>query len=172
MRIHCSGSHHVALGPGLPGRCVRNVFLYRFLLLGLDEASAFDPLDVIREPRMAHPINLPVFCFGGGGLCCRSAPRYGIAQPAQQRSLTSRRISRRKVSPSRVTVRVAMRVPGLSNRNRQSNAPGSDTSDSHGVSPSDSKRAAVFLISKGGFLCATGKGNVASTLHATRSMST
>lgn len=41
------------------------VLLYRFLLLDLDEVDAFDPLDVIRELRIGHQINLPVFCFGG-----------------------------------------------------------------------------------------------------------
>ncbi len=44
-----------------------DLLLYRFLLLDLDEVGAFDPLDVIRELRMAHQINLPVFCFGGDG---------------------------------------------------------------------------------------------------------
>ncbi|HQU16045.1 MAG: hypothetical protein B7Z66_01030 [Chromatiales bacterium 21-64-14] len=41
------------------------VLLYRFLLLDLDEVDAFDPLDVIRELRLRHQINTPVFCFGG-----------------------------------------------------------------------------------------------------------
>ena len=42
-----------------------DLLLFRFLLLDLDEIDAFDPLDVIRELRMRHQINLPVFCFGG-----------------------------------------------------------------------------------------------------------
>lgn len=41
------------------------ILLYRFLILDLDEIDAFDPLDVIRELRVLHQINLPVFCFGG-----------------------------------------------------------------------------------------------------------
>lgn len=41
------------------------ILLYRFLILDLDEIDAFDPLDVIRELRVVHQINLPVFCFGG-----------------------------------------------------------------------------------------------------------
>jgi len=41
------------------------ILLYRFLTLDLDEIDAFDPLDVIRQIRMQHQINIPVFCFGG-----------------------------------------------------------------------------------------------------------
>lgn len=42
-----------------------DILLYRFLLLDLDEMTAFDPLDVIRAVRMEHQINIAVFCFGG-----------------------------------------------------------------------------------------------------------
>lgn len=37
----------------------------RFLLLDLDETSAFDPLEVLRELRVNLMLNVPVFCFGG-----------------------------------------------------------------------------------------------------------
>jgi hypothetical protein len=38
---------------------------YRFALLDLDEAVAFDPLDVIRTLRMRYMINILEFCFAG-----------------------------------------------------------------------------------------------------------
>lgn len=41
------------------------ILLYRFILLDLDEADAFDPLDVIRILRRQYQINTAVFCFGG-----------------------------------------------------------------------------------------------------------
>ena len=37
----------------------------RFMLLDLDEAEAFDPLDVLAELRVELMLNVPVFCFGG-----------------------------------------------------------------------------------------------------------
>lgn len=42
-----------------------DVLFYRFLLLDLDEAGIFDPLDVVRTLRMRHAVNIPGFCFGG-----------------------------------------------------------------------------------------------------------
>lgn len=41
------------------------ILLHRFLVLDLDEAEAFDPLDVIYLIRREHMLNIPVFCFGG-----------------------------------------------------------------------------------------------------------
>jgi hypothetical protein len=41
------------------------LLLFRFLVLDLDECDVFDPMDVIREIRNQHQINLAVFCFGG-----------------------------------------------------------------------------------------------------------
>ncbi len=43
----------------------QDVLLYRFILLDLDEAEAFDPVEVIRQVRMELMINTPIFCFGG-----------------------------------------------------------------------------------------------------------
>lgn len=42
-----------------------DILLYRFLLLDLDEADAFDPLDVISLLRREYMLNIAVFCFGG-----------------------------------------------------------------------------------------------------------
>lgn len=41
------------------------ILLYRFILLDLDAAEAFDPLEVIRQVRMELMLNVPIFCFGG-----------------------------------------------------------------------------------------------------------
>ena len=41
------------------------ILLYRFLLLDLDEAEAFDPIDVIRTLRMEYLLQIAVLCFGG-----------------------------------------------------------------------------------------------------------
>ena len=41
------------------------LLLFRFLVLDLDECDVYDPMDVIREIRTQHQINLAVFCFGG-----------------------------------------------------------------------------------------------------------
>jgi len=41
------------------------ILQHRFLLLDLDESSAFDPLEVLQELRVDLMLNLPVFCFGG-----------------------------------------------------------------------------------------------------------
>ena len=41
------------------------ILQHRFMLLDLDEAEAFDPLQVLRELRVDLMLNLPVFCFGG-----------------------------------------------------------------------------------------------------------
>lgn len=41
------------------------LLLYRFILLDLDEADAFDPIDVIRAIRTEYMLQLAVFCFGG-----------------------------------------------------------------------------------------------------------
>jgi len=41
------------------------ILQHRFLLLDLDEAAAFDPLDVLHELRVDLMLNVPVFCFGG-----------------------------------------------------------------------------------------------------------
>jgi len=35
------------------------------MLLDLDEAEAFDPLEVLAELRVDLMLNVPVFCFGG-----------------------------------------------------------------------------------------------------------
>jgi len=41
------------------------ILQHRFLLLDLDEAEAFDPLEVLQELRVDLMLNVPVFCFGG-----------------------------------------------------------------------------------------------------------
>jgi hypothetical protein len=41
------------------------ILQHRFLLLDLDEAEAFDPLEVLRELRVELMLNVPAFCFGG-----------------------------------------------------------------------------------------------------------
>ncbi len=41
------------------------LLMFRFLVLDLDECDVYDPMDVIREIRTQHQINLAVFCFGG-----------------------------------------------------------------------------------------------------------
>jgi hypothetical protein len=41
------------------------ILQHRFMLLDLEEAEAFDPLEVLRELRVDLMLNLPVFCFGG-----------------------------------------------------------------------------------------------------------
>jgi hypothetical protein len=41
------------------------ILQHRFLLLDLDEADAFDPLDALQELRVDLMLNVPVFCFGG-----------------------------------------------------------------------------------------------------------
>ena len=41
------------------------ILQHRFLLLDLDEAEAFDPLEILRELRVDLMLNVPVFCFGG-----------------------------------------------------------------------------------------------------------
>lgn len=41
------------------------ILQYRFLLLDLDDASGFDPLDTLRKARVDMMLNIPIFCFGG-----------------------------------------------------------------------------------------------------------
>ncbi len=41
------------------------ILQHRFMLLDLDEAEAFDPLEVLQELRVELMLNLPAFCFGG-----------------------------------------------------------------------------------------------------------
>ncbi len=41
------------------------VLLYRFMVLDLDGAGAYDPLTVVETLRLEYQINLPVFCVGG-----------------------------------------------------------------------------------------------------------
>ena len=43
----------------------QDILQYRFILLDLDAAGAFDPLDVIREVRMELMLNIAIICFGG-----------------------------------------------------------------------------------------------------------
>lgn len=41
------------------------VLLHRFILLDLDERTAFDPLALIRRLRTEMMLNIPIFCVGG-----------------------------------------------------------------------------------------------------------
>lgn len=41
------------------------ILLYRFMLIDLDEAVVFDPIDIIRTLRMEYLLQIAVFCFGG-----------------------------------------------------------------------------------------------------------
>ncbi|MCL4802498.1 MAG: hypothetical protein KJ025_23120 [Burkholderiales bacterium] len=54
------------------------ILQHRFLLLDLDEAAAFDPVDVLRELRVELMLNVPVFCFGGTA-AARDAARLARA---------------------------------------------------------------------------------------------
>lgn len=41
------------------------ILLHRFLLLDLDEATLFDPVEIVRDIRTELLLNIPIFCFGG-----------------------------------------------------------------------------------------------------------
>jgi hypothetical protein len=43
----------------------QDILQYRFILLDLDAAGLFDPLDVIRQVRMELMLNIAIICFGG-----------------------------------------------------------------------------------------------------------
>lgn len=43
----------------------QDILLHRFILLDLDEAGAYDALEIIRQVRMELMLNVPIFCFGG-----------------------------------------------------------------------------------------------------------
>lgn len=43
----------------------QDILQYRFILLDLDAAGDFDPLDVIRQVRMELMLNIAIICFGG-----------------------------------------------------------------------------------------------------------
>lgn len=43
----------------------QDILQYRFILLDLDAAGVFDPLDVIRQVRMELMLNIAIICFGG-----------------------------------------------------------------------------------------------------------
>lgn len=43
----------------------QDILLYRFILLDLDDARGFDPMEVIRQVRMEMQLNIAIFCFGG-----------------------------------------------------------------------------------------------------------
>lgn len=45
-----------------------DILQYRFMMLDLDEFTAFDPIDVIREVRGEMMLNIPIFCFGGDAM--------------------------------------------------------------------------------------------------------
>jgi hypothetical protein len=42
-----------------------DILLYRFVLMDLDEAEAFDPKAIMQRLRMEYQLNIAVFCFGG-----------------------------------------------------------------------------------------------------------
>lgn len=43
----------------------QDLLQHRFILLDLDEREAFDPVEVIRQVRTEHMLNVAIFCFGG-----------------------------------------------------------------------------------------------------------
>ncbi|OGA38985.1 MAG: hypothetical protein A3G24_10815 [Betaproteobacteria bacterium RIFCSPLOWO2_12_FULL_62_13] len=43
----------------------QDVLQHRFILLDLDEREAFAPVEVIRQVRTEHMLNVAIFCFGG-----------------------------------------------------------------------------------------------------------
>jgi len=43
----------------------QDVLQHRFILLDLDEREAFDPVEVIRQVRTEHMLNVAIFCFAG-----------------------------------------------------------------------------------------------------------
>lgn len=51
------------------------ILQHRFVLLDLDEAEAFDPLEVLHELRVELMLNVPAFCFGGGAAARDAARR-------------------------------------------------------------------------------------------------
>lgn len=61
------------------------ILQHRFMLLDLDEAEGFDPLEVLQELRVDLMLNLPVFCFGGGA-ALRDAARLARADRFFERS--------------------------------------------------------------------------------------
>ncbi len=42
-----------------------DILLYRFILLDLDATQDFDPVEIIRDLRTEHMLQIAVFCFGG-----------------------------------------------------------------------------------------------------------
>ncbi len=42
-----------------------DILLYRFILMDLDEAQAFEPQEIVQRLRMEYQLNIAVFCFGG-----------------------------------------------------------------------------------------------------------
>lgn len=42
-----------------------DILLYRFILIDLDTAQDFDPVEVMRELRTGYLLQTAVFCFGG-----------------------------------------------------------------------------------------------------------
>jgi hypothetical protein len=54
-----------SVGEGeLPGDFA-DVLQHRFVLLDLDESTAFDPIALIEALRGEMMLNIPIFCFGG-----------------------------------------------------------------------------------------------------------
>ena len=64
---------------------------YRYMLLDLDEAEAFDPLEILREVRVDLMLNLPDFCFGGTP-ALRDAARLARADRFLGRDEVTRRM--------------------------------------------------------------------------------
>lgn len=56
----------------------QDVLLCRFILLDLDQAPGFDPVEVIRQVRMDMQLNIAIFCFGGDA-ATRDAARLARA---------------------------------------------------------------------------------------------
>ena len=54
------------------------VLQHRFMLLDLDETTAFDPLAMIETLRSEMMLNVPIFCFGGDA-AQRDAARLACA---------------------------------------------------------------------------------------------
>lgn len=44
-----------------------DILLYRFMLLDLDDPQISDPVQIMRDLRTQHMLQIAVFCFGGGG---------------------------------------------------------------------------------------------------------
>ena len=42
-----------------------DILLHRFMLLDLDETSAFDPQELVTTIRMEYLLQIAIFCFGG-----------------------------------------------------------------------------------------------------------